>query len=311
MKKLVITMLFGIMPIFLFAQITGKTWKIESIVMVGSLRTIQIFSRTSPQILEPNILTFQVEFFTDGTFRAIDVDGVSNLGVWHLIPPNSIKIDDDILLFEVKSNARISYTGVVQTTDENGELIQGNIVTVLSSEDALPVVLSSFIAKKLDDKKVLLLWETISEIKSDHFVVEYSSNAKNFKSIGKVQAQSAEQTYSFNHYLDSNGPGNYYYRLKMVDKDGSFALSSIQRVTIIDGITKVFPNPATDEIVIEAPNWKDLKSVSILDITGQEMFKSVSTPTRVISVKHFSPGTYVLITEYESGQNNGVKFIKN
>jgi hypothetical protein len=69
-----------------------------------------------------------------------------------------------------------------------------------------------------------VLWNTAREINVKDFTIERSNNATHFISIGQVAATNAAG-YSF---ADQNPlSGVSYYRLKIMDKDGSFKYSKI------------------------------------------------------------------------------------
>jgi len=91
----------------------------------------------------------------------------------------------------------------------------------------LPISLFYFTAKE-DKGKNILTWKTASEINSAYFTIERSSDGNNYQPIGMVNAagnSSTELSYTF--IDDRPSIGNNYYRLVMVDKDASFALSNV------------------------------------------------------------------------------------
>lgn len=86
----------------------------------------------------------------------------------------------------------------------------------------LPVTLERFEAK-LHRDKVELYWKTSSEINFSHFEIEHKTDKKERQSIAHVaQNQSSAYTYSHEQPL----PGLNYYRLKMVDLDGTTEFSN-------------------------------------------------------------------------------------
>jgi Secretion system C-terminal sorting domain len=114
---------------------------------------------------------------------------------------------------------------------------------------ALPIKLSSFEGKATGQVNTLS-WISENEINSDKFVVERSSNGTNFKSVGVVNTKatngnsSIPLSYTFVDAYPING--KQFYRLSMVDKDGSSEYS--ETVTIKQNIKKmelanVGPNP--------------------------------------------------------------------
>lgn len=94
-------------------------------------------------------------------------------------------------------------------------------VTLYTNDNPMPVELTTFDGKSEDDN-VLLNWETASEDNSSHFVVERAQNDQNFSDIGRVRAAGESDQKRSYHYRDDNAPeGKNFYRLRMVDKDGT------------------------------------------------------------------------------------------
>lgn len=93
---------------------------------------------------------------------------------------------------------------------------------------ALPLNLVDFNAR-MEQKKAKLNWMTTDETGFSHFEVERSGETKAFRKVNQVAAKGngrKETTY----YLLEDTPvetPTVYYRLKMVDKDGSFKYSPI------------------------------------------------------------------------------------
>ncbi|MBC7628123.1 MAG: hypothetical protein H7254_12630, partial [Ferruginibacter sp.] len=94
----------------------------------------------------------------------------------------------------------------------------------------LPVSLVDFTATK-QNKVVDLNWQTSIEQNSSYFDVEFSRDGSKFESIGKVKASISSTTYksySTKHLSPVNGLN--YYRLKLVDVDGSSKYSAVRTV---------------------------------------------------------------------------------
>ena len=93
----------------------------------------------------------------------------------------------------------------------------------------LPVSLVSFSAKRTANE-VFLKWATADEINTYQFDIEKSSDGASFHTTGSVPANGTEAaSYSFTDLISVNAL-NYYYRLKMIDRDGNFRFSNIIRV---------------------------------------------------------------------------------
>ncbi|OQX88995.1 hypothetical protein B6D60_00360 [candidate division KSB1 bacterium 4484_87] len=80
--------------------------------------------------------------------------------------------------------------------------------------------------------KVTLNWATLSEVNCKTFEIERSLNNTNFKKIGSVRAAGNSTTrkeYAFedrNIFKTTSLSRTFYYRLKVIDTDGSFRLHS-------------------------------------------------------------------------------------
>jgi len=112
---------------------------------------------------------------------------------------------------------------------------------------ALPVDLVAFTPEVINNEEVSLDWQTASELNNDHFIVEHSTDGKDYTPVAHIKGKgttSERQTYQFRH--DEPFFGENYYRLKQVDFDGQFEYSKIVIAVIKMEETKinVYPNPA-------------------------------------------------------------------
>ncbi len=113
---------------------------------------------------------------------------------------------------------------------------------------ALPVTLLSFNAA-VKNSSVALSWETATESNSSHFSIQRSYNNQQFSDIGRVEASGSSTTlksYSFTDNSASYFEKPVYYRLAMVDKDGTMKYSKIISAVLkatSTFIKSVYPNP--------------------------------------------------------------------
>jgi hypothetical protein len=122
------------------------------------------------------------------------------------------------------------------------------------SENPLPVVLLSFTAKE-NAGLVNLFWQTATEINADGYEIEYAADGENFIMIGKVKAAGNSNSllnYTFNHTTPAQGKN--YYRLKMIDLDGTFEYSEVRLVEVLNAkpaiAIQVVPNPVINKNVV-------------------------------------------------------------
>jgi hypothetical protein len=126
------------------------------------------------------------------------------------------------------------------------------------------------------DGVVHLSWATEQEINSNYFEVEHSTDGVNFNSISKVYASgysSKLTAYKFDDVKAAAGVN--YYRLRMVDKDGTFTYSNITSVKVtVKGffVTGVYPSPFTDKLSVSISSENAGQAVIRLsDLTGRKI----------------------------------------
>lgn len=117
--------------------------------------------------------------------------------------------------------------------------------TVAATCDApLPVDLLSFTATKTD-KDALLEWATTREVNSGYYIVERSTNAVDFYTVGQVQSVGNSSSLVNYSYVDIAIPsGKVYYRLAQYDIDGRLTYSDVVVLENTRGVElNVAPNP--------------------------------------------------------------------
>ncbi len=113
-------------------------------------------------------------------------------------------------------------------------------------ESPLPVNLISFNAVAFSNNH-RLTWKVSDEIDLAHYDVERSTDGRNFSTIGIVTATTSTQ-YNFS---SAAIPGTVYYRLKMMDIDGSHEYSRIIRLNSRQSnFLDVSPNPFRNQILM-------------------------------------------------------------
>lgn len=148
--------------------------------------------------------------------------------------------------------------------DHNLPILTNTEVTRITGE-VLPVILLSFTASKSTDHN-MLQWRTASESEFSHFELERSSNGREFRKIGV--APGGQNEYAYNDYSFERKTN--YYRLKMVDRDGSHSYSIVRMLNNAEGSGITFyPNPVTDKlnIRIDSKQKMDVK-IQITSLSG-------------------------------------------
>lgn len=176
---------------------------------------------------------------------------------------------------------------------------------VVPQDTPLPVTLSSFNVRAEGTSTVNINWSTSSESKAKHFDIERSIDAKRWETIGN-KASSGNSSTLLSYSFTDNTPkqGLNYYRLKMVDQDGSFALSRMESVSIgshTAQVVSVYPNPTSDVLHLNTADQTGLKQVAILSASGATAYQSNTYPANGINVKNLSGGLYVVKVTHSDG----------
>src|SRR5690606_23432835 len=116
----------------------------------------------------------------------------------------------------------------------------------------LPVKLESFKTSMSREytAKVLVEWSTSSEMGSDRFIVERSADSRVWVAVGEVAAKGKSEILNVYTLYDLNPvTGTNYYRLTMVDRDGSSEHSLIRTVVVTGAEGNyLYPNPAINTL---------------------------------------------------------------
>ncbi len=160
---------------------------------------------------------------------------------------------------------------------------------------ALPVTLVHFNAAR-ENTSVNLTWSTAAEVSSRHFEVEHSLDGRTWANIGTVLAK-GESTrlirYSFAHGNPTAGMN--FYRLRMVDLDGTSELSFIRSVSVNEtGIVSVpLPNPVAGNRVWVS-NHAGVKNVTLYNMLGNEVIKTGKVSDQGIDISTLPAGIYIM-----------------
>ncbi|MDW7693099.1 T9SS type A sorting domain-containing protein [Flammeovirgaceae bacterium SG7u.111] len=149
-------------------------------------------------------------------------------------------------------------------------------ITISTGIISLPVTLTSFSAS-LKNSFAFIEWSTVSEWDFSHYEVEKSFDGLEFDFLVEVDPQGGEDLVTDYTYTDLfPGQNLVYYRLKMVDLDGSFEYSKVVVVSTQASLEElsIFPNPApAGRFSLYYPNafGKEVR-VSVMNIVGKEVF---------------------------------------
>lgn len=174
---------------------------------------------------------------------------------------------------------------------------------------ALPVELTLFEARVIDNEEVELDWRTALEIDAEEFIVQRSGDGRDFETIGKVEAQGEPSSYEF---TDENPlSGISYYRLKQTETNGRFTYSDIRQVEIESKEIKFIrlsPNPATNTSYVGFTGHSEMPArIKVVSLQGmvhrtETVFVSQGYNRFPLDVSRLSAGYYIVLLESENGK---------
>ena len=169
--------------------------------------------------------------------------------------------------------------------------------TIMRENVVLPLILTNFIAKRVEKDHAQLDWTTEQEANTAYFEIEKSNDGRHFEKIGTVKAtgQATEKhTYSFKDVEILRGP--IYYRLRMVDADGHFVYSNIQSLDFDKTVdVLVYPNPVgMGNKVFLKTNLEEPFEVTLSDVSGKTiLIKTFTTPDARLDTEGVAKGIYL------------------
>jgi len=177
-----------------------------------------------------------------------------------------------------------------------------------SLDNALPIQLATFKAVAIGNKEVSLNWTTASETNNYGFYVQ--RNGADITFIPGNGTTLQQHTYS---YTDNPAPGQYQYRLRQVDLDGTSSFSEKISVGVSApqkfALAKNYPNPFNPSTRITFSITKEGPvSLQIYDILGREVATLVNENrkagqyTEQFNGNQTASGVYMYVLKSAEGQ---------
>lgn len=150
-------------------------------------------------------------------------------------------------------------------------------------------------------------WKTTNEINLVSYEVERSNNGVNFVKVASTKATGTITTINDYLWFDASPKSGYnYYRIKSINKDGSFQFSTVKRVLIdkTNNSINIYPNPVRNgNFQVEINNLVAGKyTISLFNLAGQVILNkyvdhSGGTLIQKITEVDFPSGLYQLVVK--------------
>lgn len=210
-------------------------------------------------------------------------DGTGKPNTYTGTPENINPADADIVWNATSSRWEVSF-------DVSG--FSGFFVKTNSA--ILPIDLITFSAGRSGSYN-LLQWQINNQANASYFELESSANGANFNSIALINAK--DDLYNYSYKDASSYTGTVYYRLKTVDKDGTFAYSKVALLNSNASQTacSINPNPASGVATITVNNNLINTRAKLLTVSGG-LVQSIQLNTNKVplNTQTLNRGIYVL-----------------
>ncbi|MFN3404726.1 MAG: T9SS type A sorting domain-containing protein [Cytophagaceae bacterium] len=164
----------------------------------------------------------------------------------------------------------------------------------------LPVNLLSFELNIVADQ-VILFWTTTKEEGVSNFEVQRSVNGSAFEIIGSVKAYGTSNEVKNYSFSDGSVYNNIaYYRLKIIDNDGSFEYSHIKAINKpIQSELKIYPQPSMpgSEVIIQGLFYDEIQPGQI------QLFNNIGkvVPLESVTLRNDNTISFFLPADIISG----------
>lgn len=165
---------------------------------------------------------------------------------------------------------------------------------------ALPVTLTSFNVQS-NNCDAVINWQTATEMQSSHYVIETSADGTLFNKTALVYSKNSVNGAAYSYRLnDYTQP--VWFRIKTIDKDGSFTYSSLQRFTpACVGSLQVYPNPVHTRATING--LQNGMQVQVINAEGKLLWSQKAAGNLLqIPVSTFANGLLLVQVKHPNGK---------
>ncbi|ANQ51404.2 hypothetical protein MY04_4060 [Flammeovirga sp. MY04] len=260
-------------------------------IYYGSQNTNR-FSDDTPNESEMTISNY---FDTDTHHQIHENQNVNNRSEEYI---NAIKNDN-------QKKRYLPLVGGVPNDEAAGMLVRFLVDVDLEDTD-LPVELTYFnVVSK--NGEVMTYWETASEINNSHFMLERSTDGRNYKVLYDKIHGAGNSNVSINYEAEDKDPleGKIYYRLTQVDFDGKQEswVEVIYHGEKVQGeVLNIYPNPAQFQLNVamhllddEKPTFEFINPSTGHQVPLPEM--SLTNSKASFDISDFNAGTYVMVVK--------------
>lgn len=132
----------------------------------------------------------------------------------------------------------------------------------------LPVTPGAFTAQ-MQDCQTYLNWKVTDAVNFDQFVVERSSDGRNYIDLSRVGYATGTSDYAYVDKTVDNGTS--FYRLRLIDKDGAYKYSTVVSVQsdCDNRVVAVYPTVTKGMVLVNLPSGYEGAKIEVFTGLGQ------------------------------------------
>mgnify|MGYP001764926136 CR=1 FL=1 len=246
---------------------------------------------------------FGTQAFDNSAFPSVDIDYLRLMIKWHNQDPVSQKERD-------RNNAAYTFQRNRNPYIDRPEYVSQVWNSTCAGLGALPVTLEWF-KGALKGTNVQLEWQNSNEANFSRYEIQRSVNGTDYQTIATVNGRNM-RNYTYSDDVSKLGGRRLYYRLNMVDKDGSSKLSSVFTIHLQANVRfQVYPNPASSNITVELGSSLFSGSLIVTDMTGRSLYSRQLSNQRgqvAVPVQQLPAGRYLVQLKADNGTVSSQSF---
>ena len=194
----------------------------------------------------------------------------------------------------------------------------GKIFEIIDTSTILPLQIVDWHLFQ-NKEEVNIFWESENEDQVKSYIVQRSIDGAQFQDLKEVQVKFTNASIR-NHYTLQNVHVNHginYFRIKQLNKDGSYDLTDIKAHQFIEALEqpKVYPNPFANFVTLESPLFEgQIIKLKLYNVqTSYVSHQIINNAGRSIDLKEMvsgiNKGIYILEIELDL-QHYQIKVVK-
>lgn len=176
----------------------------------------------------------------------------------------------------------------------------------LTTMAVLPVTLGGFNARA-SNCNVQLDWNSKMEASFARYEIQHSQGGNEYRTIGTIEPKGSNSNYTFAH--DNAPEGTNYYRLKMVDHDGMYEFSTVQKVNTVCSNIQLAPTVTSGTARVLGLTGNE--TINVVNNLGQILISQQAKGTEtMLDLGSFATGLYQVIVTRGTEQVFAGKVVK-